>query len=352
MSSRNFKKALREAETTKSQSSRVVVEPRTDEEIREAAFQSRRNKDANMPQKMADDNTRSQLLREAGFDWVDIEELQPHPKNEYHISEEDVEVLAGLIYLSKETEPLIVRETQNGLQIIDGERRWRAHKLLSEMYGDIYRMVPVRIHSLESRTEEEVEFILHSNNAGQRKMTPSENAMGYAVVAEKLVEWRESNPNLKGVKTKTMLAEYFGVSERTAQKNLTIGRGLISRCGALLDEKKLTIEQAETVARLPEEQQEDIADALEASSLSAQEVDVLIEKVKNGEDLSSASGQEAPITERKKKDVNGHLKSARNSLKRASRYADPASYKLLGEIKELVRVIEEIQEERERRTNL
>ena len=57
---------------------------------------------------------------------------KPNPNNSYTITDEDVNNLAGLIWNSKEVEPLILRETEDGIQIIDGERRWRACKLLAE----------------------------------------------------------------------------------------------------------------------------------------------------------------------------------------------------------------------------
>ena len=117
--------------------------------------------------------------------------------------------LAGLIWNSKEVEPLILRETEDGIQIIDGERRWRACKLLAEKYGDAWRMVPGRCHKLGAVSDEQANFIMHSSNIGQRNIKPSERAQGFRVLADKLVEWRKDDPSLKGVNTKTYLAEHL-----------------------------------------------------------------------------------------------------------------------------------------------
>ena len=96
----------------------------SEEELRVAAFNARDNQNASITDKMANDNRRNTLLSEMGFDWFDIEDIKPNPNNTYKITEEDVKNLAGLIYNSKEVEPLILRETEDGVQIVDGERRW------------------------------------------------------------------------------------------------------------------------------------------------------------------------------------------------------------------------------------
>lgn len=347
-SRRNFKKAMQESGAGKAYVNPTMHEEMTDEQVREAAFQSRRNQERDISQKMADDNRRNTLLRKSGFDWVDIEELQPHPDNAYHVTEEDVENLAGLIYISKETQPLVVRETEEGLQIIDGERRWRAHKLLAELYGDAWRMVPARIHPLDSLTEEEVHFILHSNNAGQREKTASEKAMGFAAIADSLIEWRKANPALKGVRTNAMLAEHFGVSERTAQTNLTIARGLIRKCCQLLDDKAITMAQAETIARLSEEKQEAIAEAIESSSVEKEEIDELIQNVKDSESTTggSVTARSSKSRKLKEKTTNSLMRNAKNSLRKAVRNPEDPDPILVAELKEYILLLDQRVNER------
>lgn len=258
--------------------------------------------------------------------------------------------LAGLIWNSKEVEPLILRETEDGIQIIDGERRWRACKLLAEKYGDAWRMVPGRCHKLGAVSDEQANFIMHSSNIGQRNIKPSERAQGFRVLADKLVEWRKDDPSLKGVNTKTYLAEHFGVSERTAQVLLNIARNLSKEGNDLLDAGSITQSQAEALSKLSSVQQESVINAVHTEQLTADEISTLIEAAK-------ASKQEQPIealvaaTQTKAhekvvrdpkapKDVNGYLKTARNALRHAENAEGEADFKLLGEIKALVRSIE------------
>lgn len=322
----------------------------TDEQMRLAAFEARDNQEGAITDKMANSNRRNTLLAEMGFDWFDIDNLKPNPNNSYTITDEDVNNLAGLIWNSKEVEPLILRETEDGIQIIDGERRWRACKLLAEKYGDAWRMVPGRCHKLGAVSDEQANFIMHSSNIGQRNIKPSERAQGFRVLADKLVEWRKDDPSLKGVNTKTYLAEHFGVSERTAQVLLNIARNLSKEGNDLLDAGSITQSQAEALSKLSSVQQESVINAVHTERLTADEISTLIEATK-------ASKQEQPIealvaaTQTKAhekvvrnpkapKDVNGYLKTARNALRHAENAEGEADFKLLGEIKALVRSIE------------
>ena len=328
----------------------------SEDEMRLAAFSARNNQDASITDKMANDNRRNTLLSEMGFDWFDIEDITPNPNNSYKITEEDVKNLAGLIYNSKEVEPLILRETENGVQIVDGERRWRACKLLAEKYGDAWRMVPGRCHKLGALTDEQAEFIMHSSNMGQRNISPSERAQGFKVLADKLVEWRKDDPSLKGKNTKTVLAEHFGVSERTAQVLLNIARNLSKEGNDLLDSGDITQTQAEAISKLTGEQQNYVLKAVRDDGLSTDEITTLIDDVKNNPDDAIGATQEqtmqptkaksaaTPQEKRKPKDIDGYLKTAKNALKKADKVGGEADYKLIGEIKMLIREIEQQQD--------
>lgn len=348
-SKRNLRAAIEESGGVRSFVSSDKYENMTNEELKLAAFESRHNQDIDITQKMANDNKRNALLQKAGFDWFDIDDLHPHPDNHYSINEEDIVNLAGLIYESSEIQPLVLRETEDGIQIIDGERRWRACKLLSELYGDEWRMVPAHCHPYNSLTEQQVEFILNANNIGQRELTPSEKAKGFSVIADALVEWRKTDPSLKGVKTKTYLAKHFNVSERTAMTNLAIARNLSAEGKELLDKGLITQEQAESISRLPEEDQSFITESVIDKNLSKEETGNLIEEVKHRDGTSASAGiDDIPTSTSKRKtpETNTYLTKARNALRKACRQSEPASYAILGEIKEIIRAIEDREQER------
>lgn len=322
----------------------------TDEQMRLAAFEARDNQETSITDKMANDNRRNTLLAEMGFDWFDINSLTPNPNNSYTITDEDVKNLAGLIWNSKEIEPLILRETEDGIQIIDGERRWRACKLLAEKYGDAWRMVPGRCHKMGAISDEQANFIMHSSNIGQRNIKPSERAQGFKVLADKLVEWRKEDPALKGVNTKTYLAEHFGVSERTAQVLLNIARNLSKEGNDLLDAGSITQTQAEALSKLPSVKQDAVVNAMREENLTPDEITTLIEATKKAE----TETEPQPVSEitrtikaepqnkepKPAKGINGYLKSARNALRKAESAEGEADFKLIGEIKASIRNIE------------
>jgi len=68
-------------------------------------------------------------MKETTIESVDIDSLQPNPfQPRNRIKQEDIQELAASIKQFGILEPLVVAETPAGLQIIAGERRWRAAK--------------------------------------------------------------------------------------------------------------------------------------------------------------------------------------------------------------------------------
>lgn len=66
-------------------------------------------------------------MTKPGLQYIDISLLQPNPfQPRNKIKSEDIEELASSIALHGVLEPLVVAQTPAGLQIIAGERRWRA----------------------------------------------------------------------------------------------------------------------------------------------------------------------------------------------------------------------------------
>lgn len=317
----------------------------SDEELRIKAYKARDNQKNSVTDKMANENVRNTILGEMGFDWFDINSLNPNPNNTYTITDEDVQNLAGLIWNSKEIEPLILRETENGIEIIDGERRWRACKILAEKYGDAWRMVPGRCHKLGAMSDEQANFIMHSSNIGQRKIKPSERAQGFKVLADKLVEWRKDDPKLKGVNTKTYLAEHFDVSERTAQVLLNIARNLSKEGNKLFDSGKITQTQAEMLSKLPSINQAKVIDKITDQELTSEEITQLIETSKNTKNQimppSKNNKQQSSKEKKNQKDINAYLKTAKNAIKKANKQEGvEIDYKLVGEVKALIRELE------------
>ena len=318
----------------------------SDEEIQQAVFDNRQKEGITAAERRVSRSRRAELLKDAGYDWFNIDDLTPHPDNAYAVTKESVESLAELMYVSGHIEPLLLRKLPDTIQIIDGERRWRARKLLAEKYGESWKMVPAQCFELGECNDEKAILLLHSGNIGQRDMTPSERANGYAAVADYLTVLRKTDADFrekyKNVKLRTILAKQFNKSESSIANGLAISRNLPETGKELLDEKQLTQNQAASIARLPEEQRENVISHIVERKLSSPEVDEIISIAKHtDEPLKEALASSTIHTERKAKDVNAHLKSATRALKKATNSSGSISLALIGEIKDQLRILED-----------
>lgn len=277
---------------------------------------------------------RTELLAKSGYTFLDVRELTPNVNNIYakSITDDDVENLAAQILESGHTTPIVVRQVEGKLEIVDGERRYRARKLLGEKHGEQWYMIPARLFSEGELSDEDTLFLLHAANMGQRVMTPSERADGFKAVYQRLLKRRKEDPSLfKGKKTREILAEQMGVSKTTALRELTIGQGLGEKGRAAYDEGLITQFIAEALAKLGHDEQDAIIDMIRSGEVQKEEVMDVIKK--------------KDTTPRLPKPADNDLITARRALKRALKKKEPVNNVMLAEIKELVQKIESFQQQ-------
>lgn len=235
----------------------------TDEEIRKKTYEARIVAGNGGADKLARANMRADLMRRAGYDFFDVRSLIFNEDNAYSIDEDSIATLADMIYASKVTEPIVIRAIDEGLQVIDGERRCRAHMLLAKRHGDEWYMIPGRCFKAGEVSDDDARFILHATNVGQRNMTPSERAMGFAAVAERIAVRKAAAPQELPGKTRDILAAQMGVSPRTAAIEMAIGRNLGDAGKRLYDDGAITKAQAEQLSHLDVREQEAVAQEVE-----------------------------------------------------------------------------------------
>ena len=299
------------------------------EDLMKTALENKSLKEDDGASRLARANKRGSLLKKAGFDYFDVRELTPNEANTYTVDEGSVESLASLIYETKNTTPLIIRATDEGFQIIDGERRYRAHLLLGERYGEHWYMVPVRCFENGVLSDEDAEFLLHAENIGQRNMLPSERAEGIAIVQDRIIKARKNDPAFKGRATKEILAEQFGISPRTATMEVTIGKNLCEQGKALYNKDMITKTAAHAIALLDEDAQKEICAQINEGTI----------KKKNIE--QTAKARRVGST-KKEKASNEYLIDARKSLQTALRMAEKPDRVLLAELKNLLDKLENL----------
>ena len=304
----------------------------TDEELMQAALENKTEEAEDGASQLARANKRTSLLKKAGFDYFDVRDLVPNENNTYTIDQGSIESLASLIYETKNTTPLIVRATKTGYEIIDGERRYRAHLLLGERYGEHWYMVPARCFEIGKLSDEEANFILHAENIGQRNMTPSERAAGMAAVQERILKARKNDAAFKGRATKEILAEQFGVSPRTATMEVTIGKSLCEEGKELYDNDCITKTAAHAIALLDPKSQKEICEQIKRGVVTKKDAE------KTAQERRLKNTQKSKQT----KATNGYLKLVKKNLQAALNSKEAPDKDLLAEVHNLLQEIEQL----------
>ena len=245
------------------------------------------------------------------YDTIDARCVKPSPMQGYSVDQESVVALAELIRTSKNTTPVIVRETNTPgeYELVDGERRTRAHMLLGETVGEEWYVLPARVFRVGDLSDEDAEYLLHAENIGQRAMTPSERANGIRIITNRIIEERKARGDKRPEGSiKEELARQLGISPRSAQADITISRGLTGEAMKLYDEGGLTKNGAEAVARLDEARQIAIVEKVRSGELPKDEVNKFVKM----------GGKPKTSTQ---KDIDALVKEAINSMRKAAKQA-------------------------------
>lgn len=304
----------------------------SEEEFQQAVLDTVNLNDADAASKSVKAKKISSLLEKTGYTYIDIRNLVPNPENSYSIDPESIEGLAKLIRKTKNTDPLLVMETDEGYMIIDGERRYRAHMLLAEEYGPVYYTVPVRLFEKGKLSSEDVKFLLHAENIGQRTMKESERAEGFAVIYERISKTREGAQ--EGERTRDVLARQFGCSPRQVSIEVALGSNLIQEGKDLLDNGAIGKKVAYAIALLSPEDQKAITDQIEKGILSSVEA---MEQAKETKQIKQAEARgERPRKPRKPKGIDDDIKSASAAFRRALKRKQRPDRVTLAKLKDLV----------------
>ena len=120
-----------------------------------------------------------------------------------------------------------------------------------------------------------------------------------------MMKQRKANPDSSdGRRIAEIMAEQYGVSARTANVEINIGRNLTDEGMDLLDSSSITKEAADAIARLDPDRQREIADMITSGELDKKDV---LDEVKHRKRTST----------RIPKSTDEHLVTAKRALKRA-----------------------------------
>ncbi len=116
-------------------------------------------------------NEKEQVLFMCPIDMIKPNPYQPR----FEVTEEELEELANSIKEKGVIQPLIVRETDDGYELITGERRWRASKLAG------LKRIPVLIRDVAPQEVLELALI---ENIHREDLNPIEEAEAYRQLVE------------------------------------------------------------------------------------------------------------------------------------------------------------------------
>ena len=150
-------------------------------------------------------------------DEVDIDKIHPNPTQpRMHFNQDELEELSASIEKDGLLQPILVREAEDGYEIIAGERRWQACKLVG------LKKVPVRIKEADDLKVLELALI---ENLQRSDLNPIEEAYSYKRMMER-----------------------SGRTQSEVASAVSKGRSTIANALRLLDLPE--VREAESIARL------------------------------------------------------------------------------------------------------
>ena len=191
-------------------------------------------------------------------DEVDIDKIHPNPTQpRMHFNQDELEELSASIEKDGLLQPILVREAEDGYEIIAGERRWQACKLVG------LKKVPVRIKEADDLKVLELALI---ENLQRSDLNPIEEAYSYKRMMERSgrTQSEVASAVSKGRSTIANALRLLDLPEEAQQllfeEKITAGhaRAILSvqtpanrlKLTEKLKNEKISVREAESIARL------------------------------------------------------------------------------------------------------
>lgn len=204
-------------------------------------------------------------------------------------SPETLRELADSIKEQGIVQPLIVREREGHLELIAGERRWRAAQLLG------LAEVPVILREADDRVVLELALI---ENLQRENLNPIEEAQGYAQLVEQFQLTQEE------------VAVKVGKSRAVVANSLRLLK-LAPEIQGYLRDGRISVGHAKVILGLAaERQQKHAADRILRDGLNVRQTEALIAHLQAR--AASAAGKVLPLTTKPK---DAHVADLENQLR-------------------------------------
>ena len=193
--------------------------------------------------------------------YIDINDIRPNtaqPRKDF--DGEKLEELASSIKTNGVIQPLIVRESSGGYELVAGERRWRASRLAG------LRRVPCIIRNFDDKQNAIVAII---ENMQREDLNPIEEALGLKSMTEKYGFTQEQVSASLG-RSRTYIANSIRLLKLPEEIQQYVSSGQMSAA------------HGRTIINIPDKvRQKEIADKIIRNDLSVRATERLAEKVKD-----------------------------------------------------------------------
>ena len=174
---------------------------------------------------------------------LDLREVEEHPKNDFPITDDDIEALAESIEKSGGILQFpLVRQLEDGsYQMLAGHRRRKASILLGDSVDEkFYRTM---CYVLEDVSDERAELYLIDTNIQSRNLSPKFRAKKVSD-AKRLIATLRDRGEIEVANIKKAVADYTGLSESSVILQTRIAEKLIPELMDLYDQGTFGIREA------------------------------------------------------------------------------------------------------------
>lgn len=271
------------------------------------------------------------------YQYININNIDFNTFNDYASddSEDSIRELANDIERNGQLHNIVLSYTAEGkYKLLSGERRLKSFRLLYKRTGDAkYQSIYALIRKGLSETEEMI--ILDAANLQTRGGMSGEKR--YRKASVRFIENLKKQYNIPEEEAIALTKQYAGVTDAVIEKNVAIEKDLNPAIRDLLDEEKMSKQQAYEYSRLDPELQETIGEKLsEASKLGEK-------KVRDMNDAISEPAKKIRVLTEEHEKKQEDIKEIKKEAKREN---DPHTAEMLNsQVKAEKKALKEIEKE-------
>lgn len=246
-----------------------------------------------------DEVPKNKQIQDLALDKIEPNQYQPR----HQFSEESISELAQTLDKEGLLQPIVVRESDNGYEIIAGERRYRAAQSLG------WETIPAIVKEMD---DDQAASLAVIENLQRENLNPIDEAQAY----KNLMKLNDL--------TQTALAKEMGKSQSYVANKLRLLK-LTPKVQASLIDGNISARHGRALVGLDEKTQEKVLNEVLAKGLNVKETETIVKDVDGYFNPKTKKAKKQGKSESKKRVVNKmpkDLKVQINTIKRAVKLAE------------------------------